>query len=215
MSDNPGPARSLYPNNPSALDPPAAAKPEAAISDAARALYGNPPDNRLKDGVSSLGGQAKPSTLLGSASPNQPGSPVRNNGNEPSAQPQAAPFDPAKLQAPEGVTYDTELMGEYSAVVKDLGLDHDGATRLLDLHAKTQKAEAARWEEASAQWASEVQARVPHSQIEAARQLVLDNNLTDPELAKWLGSSPAGNWLPLVRTLANYANALAAARRRY
>ena len=213
MSDNPGAARSLYPNNPSALDPPAA-KPEAAISDAARALYGNPPDNRLKDGVSSLGGQAKPSTLLGSASTNQPGSPVRNNGNEPPAQPQTATFDPAKVQVPEGLTYDTELMGEYSAAVKDLGLDHDGATRLLDLHAKTQKAEAARWDQTSAQWASEVQAQMHPDQIEAARQLIFDTNLTDPELAKWLGSSPAGNWGPLVRTLARYANAIVSSRRR-
>lgn len=212
MSDNPGPARSLYPNNPSALDPPAT-KPDVAISDAARALYGNTPVSKPSDGTSPLGGQAKPSTLLGGDTQKQP---TASTGAESKAEPaKAEPFNPEMVKLPEGLQADPALMGEFATTAKELGLDNAGGERLLQLHAKAQKAEAARWDQTSAQWASEVQARVPHSQIEAARQLVLDNNLTDPELAKWLGSSPAGNWLPLVRTLANYANALAAARRRY
>jgi len=211
MSDNPGAARSLYPNNPSALDPPAA-KPEAAISDAARALYGNPPDNRLKDGVSSLGGQARPATLLGGDTQKQP---TASPGAEGKAEPaKAEPFNPEMVKLPEGLQADPALMGEFATAAKELGLDNAGGERLLQLHAKAQKAEAARWDQTSAQWASEVQAQMHPDQIEAARQLIFDTNLTDPELAKWLGSSPAGNWGPLVRTLARYANAIVSSRRR-
>jgi len=202
----PGAAQSLYPDLPSAAP---AQKSDAPITPAAQALYGNSKVARPDaQGGSPLGGQARPGTLLGAEPPRAAAEP------SPKAT-EAEPFDPAKVQAPEGVTYDPGLMNEYTAAVKDLGLDHKGAARLLDLHTKTQQAETAAWERTSAQWQREVQAHVPQDDIAAARNLILDKNLTDPELTKWLGSSPAGNWAPLVKTLANYANAIAAARRRY
>jgi hypothetical protein len=49
---------------------------------------------------------------------------------------------------------------------------------------------------------------IPKHQIEAAKSLVRDASLTDPELRQWLETSPAGNWAPLVRTLANWARAM-------
>jgi hypothetical protein len=201
----PGAAQSLYPDLPSAAP---AQKSDAPITPAAQALYGNSKVARTDtQGGSPLGGQAQPGTLLGA--------PPRAAAEPSPKATEAEPFDPAKVQAPEGVTYEAGLMNEYTAAVKELGLDHKGAARLLDLHTKTQQAETAAWDRTSAQWQREVQAHIPQDDIAAARNLILDDGLTDPALREWLAASPAGNWLPLVRTLANYAAAIERARRRY
>jgi hypothetical protein len=126
----PGAAQSLYPDLPSAAP---AQKSDAPITPAAQALYGNSKVARTDtQGGSPLGGQAQPGTLLGA--------PPRAAAEPSPKATEAEPFDPAKVQAPEGVTYDAGLMNEYTAAVKELGLDHKGAARLLDLHTKTQQA---------------------------------------------------------------------------
>src|ERR1051325_3097909 len=101
-------AQSLYPDLPSAADPPVA-KPAPETSPAAKALFGNPPDNRLKAGVSSLGGQAKPATLLGGDTQKQP---TASPGAEGKADPaKAEPFNPEMVKLPEGLQADPALMG--------------------------------------------------------------------------------------------------------
>jgi hypothetical protein len=209
-----GIAQTLYPGLPSAADAPAA-KPEPETSPAAKALYGNPPDNRLKDGVSSLGGQAKPATLLGGdPAAARTLAPFNGEAKPPEAK---APevFNPEMVRVPENVTVDPALMGEFATAAKDLGLGQEGAQRLLDLHARAQEAEATRWEQTSAQWQAETVSSMSTREIQSATSLLRDLRLTDPQVREWLESSPGGNWLPLVRTLARYAEAIDRGRRGY
>jgi hypothetical protein len=203
MSDSPPTlAERLYPNQ----NKDAPAQPESEASRAARALYGNSPTARPGEGgASPLGGQAKPGSIF--APPDAARAPP---GAE---QVPTQPFNPELAKLPEGMTADPQLMSEYAGAAKELKLDQAGAQRLLDLHAKTKAAEAADWERTSAQWQAEVRAEIPQHQLQSAFDLVHNTELTDPELAKWLASSPAGNWKPLVRTLANYAEAIARSRR--
>jgi len=208
MSDALSTAQTLYPNMPSAANP-AAAQPEPETSPAAKALYGNTPVAKPGEGgASPLGGQAVRSGNV-FAPPDKPNA---ARSAEP-APVSTQPFNPELAKIPEGMAVDPALMSEYADAAKELKLDHAGAERLLSLHAKAREAEAAQWEQTSAQWQAEVRASVPAAHLEAAYNLVHDSSLTDPELAKWLASSPAGNWAPLVRTLARYAEAIARSRR--
>jgi hypothetical protein len=212
MPDNPSDAAgALYPNLPRSLDP-APAQPDRDPSQAANSLYGNSPSGRGgKDGLSPLGGQAVRSTVFAAPDAARGGSVSEPANGGSNAEP-ATPFNPELAKLPEGMVADPALMGEYAGAAKELGLDHAGAQRLLDLHAKTQAAEAEHWNRTSEQWQAEVRAEIPAARLQAAYNLVHDSQLTDPELAKWLAESPAGNWAPLVRTLARYAEAMAAAR---
>jgi hypothetical protein len=187
-------AQSLYPDM--AGDKAAAAPPPT--SEIAAKLYGNSPSNKLVDGKSSLGGQAKPSaTVIGQGDPKAP----------PVERPAGAPFNPEMVKI-EGMQADPTLMGEFAASATELGLGHAGAEKLLQLHAKAQRQADATMEQQSQTWQQETLAALPPHDIQTVTRLVRDPSLTDPQLREWLESSPAGNWLPLVRTLANWARAI-------
>jgi hypothetical protein len=189
-------AQSIYPDmqGDKATTPPTA----QPTNDTAQKLFGNPPSNKLVDGKSSLGGQAKPSaTVLGQGDPKAP----------PVERPADAPFNPEMVKI-EGMQSDPALMGEFSTAAKELGLGHAGAERLLQLHAKTRREADAAMSRQSDAWQEETLAALPQHDIQLVTGLVRDPNLTDPALREWLESSPAGNWLPLVRSLANWARAI-------
>ena len=189
-------AQSIYPDM--AGDKAATSAPQQPTNDAAQKLFGNPPSNKLVDGKSSLGGQAKPSaTVLGQGDPKAP----------PVERPADAPFNPEMVKI-EGMQADPALMGEFANSAKELGLGHAGAEKLLQLHAKAQRQADATMEQQSQTWQQETLAALPQHDIQLVTGLVRDPNLTDPALREWLESSPAGNWLPLVRTLANWARAI-------
>src|SRR5947207_324259 len=197
MADQPTSlAQSIYPG----IEGDKVATPPTAqpTSDAAQKLFGNPPSNKLVDGKSSLGGQAKPSaTVIGQGDPKAP----------PIERPADAPFNPEMVRI-EGMQADPALMGEFANSAKELGLGHVGAEKLLQLHAKAQRQADATMEQQSQTWQQETLAALPEHDIQTVTRLVRDPNLTDPALREWLESSPAGNWLPLVRTLANWARAI-------
>ena len=187
-------AQSIYPDM--AGDKAAAAPPPT--SEIAQRLFGTPPSNKLVDGKSSLGGQAKPSaTVIGQGDPKAP----------PVERPADAPFNPEMVKI-EGMQADPALMGEFANSAKELGLGHAGAEKLLQLHAKAQRQADATMEQQSQTWQRETLAALPQHDIQLVTGLVRDPSLTDPALREWLESSPAGNWLPLVRSLANWARAI-------
>src|SRR5207237_8628399 len=97
---------------------------------------------------------------------------------------------------------------EFGTAAKELGLGHAGAERLLQLHAKTQRQADAAMEQQSQAWQQETLGAVPQHDIQLVTGLVRDQSLTHPQFREWLESSPSGNWLPLVRTLANWARAI-------
>lgn len=57
-------------------------------------------------------------------------------GKKPDAKPTAAP-EKYELKLPEGTIVDDELMGEFTALGKELGYSNDQAQKLADLHLKT------------------------------------------------------------------------------
>ena len=199
MADQPTLAQSIYPDQPSAANPPAAPAPKPT-SETAQKLYGSTSEKpaKLANGESPMGGQAKPSaTVIGQGNPKAP--PVERAAD--------APFNPEMVKI-EGMQADPALMGEFANSAKELGLGHAGAEKLLQLHAKAQRQADATMEQQSQTWQQETLAALPQHDIQLVTGLVRDPNLTDPALREWLESSPAGNWLPLVRTLANWARAI-------
>jgi hypothetical protein len=211
MADQPPTAAQiLYPGMASEANP-AATPPvaEQAMSPAAQALYGSSSTKVARltaTGGSPLGGQARPATLLGQpAVTQQPGTGKPTEGTAPAAD--AMPFNPDMIEI-EGMQADPALMGEFSTAAKELGLDHTGAERLLQLHAKTQKQADAAMERQSQAWQQETLTALPEHEIRSVTRLLRDPSLTDPQLREWLESSPAGNWLPLIKTLSNWARAM-------
>jgi hypothetical protein len=160
MSDIPTPAaQSLYPDLPSAADR-IPAPPAEQASPAARALFGDGGKKiaRPVDGKSPLGGEARPST--------EPEPAIRDRMASPRPQQQQAarsePFNPAKLQVEGMEAADPALMREFSTTAKELGLNHAGAEKLVQLHAKVQRQADAAMERQSDAWLSETMETIPN-----------------------------------------------------
>lgn len=63
---------------------------------------------------------------------------------------------------PEGIEIDAELLGEFKPYAKELGLDQDGAQRLVDMAAKlaskVQQASIENWQKQKSEWAEQSRA---------------------------------------------------------
>lgn len=133
-----------------AVDP--AAAPAAAVAPVA----GAKPD------------EGKTPNLIATAKVEEPGKPGEKPaeakpGDKPADKPaDAKAVEYTDFKVPEGIELGKEAVGEFKAVAAELGLNQDGAQKLVDLYTKSAM-EAANapyklWEETQATWQKEVKA---------------------------------------------------------
>src|SRR5712675_2645321 len=111
MADQPTLAQSIYPDQPSAANPPAPPAPKPT-NEAAQRIYGATSDKpaKLPDGKSPLGGQAV------SAEQPQPNAAAKPPVERPPPTQTEPAFDPAKLAMPEGAEPNREVIDEFAKV---------------------------------------------------------------------------------------------------
>jgi hypothetical protein len=135
----------------------------------------------------------------------------------PPAKESATPeIDPKAFKLPEGVQADEAVLGEFAGVAKELGVNQEGAQRLVDLYAKQAKAEAVKpyeqWHAMQKQWQDEIKAdpTIGGDKLEPALQRVAKvlDTYGDPEVRKALSFTGAGNNPAIIRTLVKMADAL-------
>jgi hypothetical protein len=128
----------------------------------------------------------------------------------------AGDLDPKAFKLPEGVQADEAVLGEFAGVAKELGINQEGAQRLVDLYAKQAKAEAVKpyeqWHAMQKQWQDEIKAdpSIGGDKLEPALQKVAKvlDTYGDPEVRKALSFTGAGNNPAIIRTLVKMAEAL-------
>jgi hypothetical protein len=107
-------------------------------------------------------------------------------------------------------------MGEFATTAKELGINQEGAQRLVDFYAKQAKAEAVKpyeqWHAMQKQWQDEIKAdpTIGGDKLEPALEKVSKvlDTYGDPEVRKALSFTGAGNNPAIVRTLVKMAEAL-------
>lgn len=121
----------------------------------------------------------------------------------------AAPAEYADFIAPDGVSFDGEVMGQFKAMAKDLNLSQDKAQKVADLGVelvkRTQAAQAQAMQAEIAKWASDSKADKEFGGDK------LDENLAgaksalqqfgSPELQQMLNESGLGNHPEVIRML--------------
>lgn len=111
--------------------------------------------------------------------------------------------DKYEFKAPDGMELDTEAVGQFEAIAKELKLPQATAQKLVDLHAQTVKAQADAHAKTVSEWAEAVKTdkdiggdKLPEN-LASARK-VLDTFGT-PELRTFLDSTGMGNHPALVK----------------
>jgi len=121
-----------------------------------------------------------------------------------------------ELKAPEGVTLDSEVLGEFEGIAKELKLSQEDAQKVADLGAKlSQKfatAQAQAIEDASSAWVAAVTAdkeiggeKLTENLASAQKAL---QAFGSPELSKLLNESRLGNHPEVIRLMAKVGKAI-------
>lgn len=128
------------------------------------------------------------------------------------------PFDPAKLELPEGFVAEGEGFEQFTNIAKELGLPHAKAQELVGLHAaavtKAMQGLTDQWQAKQTEWLTELKAdkELGGANLEVVKQTVakvLDNtDLTDPGFREALNFTGAGTNPAIVRSLYRWAKAL-------
>jgi hypothetical protein len=122
-----------------------------------------------------------------------------------------------EFKAPDGVTLDAEVLGEFEGIARELKLPQEEAQKLADVGVKlsqkwaTQQAQAL--QDASAQWAAEVTAdkeiggdKLPENLAVAKKAL---ETFGSPALGKLLNDSRLGNHPEVIRFMVKAGKVLA------
>lgn len=112
-----------------------------------------------------------------------------------------------EFKAPEGVTLDSELLGEFEAIAKDMKLSQDEAQKVADVGAKlAQKIQAAQVqavEQAAAEWAKAASTDKEFGGDKLTENLAVGKKALDafgtPELRTLLNTSQLGNHPEVIR----------------
>lgn len=119
-----------------------------------------------------------------------------------------------EFKAPEGESFDAEVLGAYTEVVRELKLPVDAAQKVLDkvapvLHARAlaQQAEAARAQREAVVKATQEDPEIGGAKLEATlaqaqKTLAL---VATPDLVKYLNESGAGNHPAVIKAFAKLA----------
>lgn len=120
---------------------------------------------------------------------------------------QGAPEEYAEFAVPEGIALDSEVLGEFMPIAKELGLNQENAQKLVDmaskLTAKMQEQQAAQWEEQIVGWAEQTRndaelggKNLPQTLAVARTAL---QQFASPEFNQLLKDSGIGNHPEMVR----------------
>jgi hypothetical protein len=145
-----------------------------------------------------------------------PAPPAETPPAEKPPEPATPEIDPKAFKLPDGVQANEEVLGEFAGVAKELGVNQEGAQRLVDLYAKQARAEAVKpyeqWHAMQKQWQDEIKAdpTIGGDKLEPALQRVAKvlDTYGDPEVRKALSFTGAGNNPAIIRTLVKMADAL-------
>lgn len=122
-------------------------------------------------------------------------------------QPQEQVLEYQDFTAPEDVVLDTELLGEFKAKAKEMGLPQDKAQQVVDLGVKLQQ----KWqtqhmqqiEQTKTQWAEQANADKEFGGEKIAENLSIAKKALDafgtPELKRLLNDSGLGNHPEIIR----------------
>ena len=124
-------------------------------------------------------------------------------------QPAAQPTEPVEysFEAPEGVTFDEEVLGEFKEHAKSLGLDQENAQKLAGLGVKLQQKWADQqqkvMETTRQQWVEQANADKEFGGEKMAENLSVAKKALDtfgtPELRQLLNDSGLGNHPEIIR----------------
>jgi hypothetical protein len=124
-------------------------------------------------------------------------------------KPAGAPEQYEDFKAPDGVTLDAEVTGEFKALAKELNLPQEKAQQVADLGAKLaqkwQAQQATALTEAAAKWAADSQADKEFGGDKLQENLATAKKALDtfgsPELKTLLNESGLGNHPEIIRML--------------
>jgi hypothetical protein len=159
-------------------------------------IGGGPSDERTRAIIDS--GIARPDPRFADSSrPPLPGQ-IPTRPNQPVMTPAPGPgaFDAARLQ--NSNQYDSGLLSEFQKVAGTHGITQRGGSELLELHARATKASEEAYAARLADGAEALERSLPARDLQAARELINDPELTPAELRPWLAQW--GNH-PLIATM--------------
>lgn len=117
-----------------------------------------------------------------------------------------------ELQAPEGVTLDTEILGEFEGIARELNLSNEAANKLIPIGAKLMARQADAWSNTVTGWAEstksdkEIGGDNLNASLTAARSAL--ERFGTPELMADLGRLGIGNHPELVRVFSRIGKAM-------
>lgn len=179
------------------------------------------PANLLADGTAAVTATDAPAAAPAAAAPVDGAAAPDAGGDKDKAAPEAdkpagAPDQYADFTAPDGITLDVDVTGEFKEIAKGMNLPQETAQKVVDLGAKlVQKIEARRAEETTAELARWAEASktdkefggdlLPESLAGAKAALA---QFGSPELKDMLNSSGLGNHPEVIRLLHRVSKAI-------
>lgn len=203
MADEPkAQPNSAAAGTPGSQDPGKSSDPKASV------LGGGTPDPKAGEP-----GAGEPKAGEPKAGEPKAGEPKEGDPKDPKAakpKDEGAPEKYETFVAPEGVTLDTEMLGKFSSVAKELNLPQAGAQKLVDLAVEHSKqiiaSQAQQWQEIRQEWVSEIKAdkefggeKFNETVVSAKRAL---GKFGSEKLVQFLDSTGYGDNAELIRLLA-------------
>lgn len=152
-------------------------------------------------------GQGAPATA---SADNPPAADAKPEGDKPAGDDKPTDYEP--FQLPEGMAADEELLGEFKATAKELGLSQEGAQKLASLQAKFVSKQAEAMANARAQWAEqsktdkEIGGEALSENLGVAKKAL--ETFATPELRQLLNESGLGNHPEVIRTFVRVGKAI-------
>ena len=130
--------------------------------------------------------------------------------SDPAGEQPAADYEP--FQLPEGITADEEVLGEFKATAKELGLSQEGAQKLVELQSKMALKQQEVMRQAQAQWVEAAKSDKEFGGEALTQNLGVARKALDafasPDLRKLLNDSGLGNHPEVIRTFVRVGKAI-------
>lgn len=155
---------------------------------------------------------------VGEPKPSIAGEPAKDDKKSEAVVP--APFDPKAYKAPDGMTVDEKMLGDYAAIINDNKLSaSERGTKMLDLYNSAMKqvgeSHTKAWSDTNEKWVNEVKAdpEIGGTKFEPTKQMISRAiDTLGPEMSKTFRQSlditGVGNNPAFIRGMAKLASAL-------